>query len=109
MPRHGFPPSAEVPTTGACETRRSFCVTMLQELGMVREGADVRAAFRHKHTQQRSVKTLQKRMRRGTVDPGLGYLLKLLRRELKEAKAAAVAASRAIQRLPDVRPEGIPD
>lgn len=57
MPRHGFQHSADVPTTGARETRRFFCVTMLQELGMVREGADVHAAFRNQHTQRQSVET----------------------------------------------------
>lgn len=81
----------------------------LQKLGIARPGADIRAAFRNKHTQKQSVKVLEDAIRRGTADPDLGYDLERLRRDLNDAKAALRAAQRTLDQLPDVKPEGIPD
>ena len=84
-------------------------IAPLQKLGIARPGADIRAAFRNKHTQRQSVNVLQEAIRRGTADPDLGYDLEWLRRDLNDAKAALRAAQRTLDQLPDVKPEGIPD
>ena len=105
MPRHGFPPSAEVPTTGARETRRSCYVTKRQEFGIVGAGAHARAVFCNKHTQRQSVMVLEAMIRNGTADSRLCHDLRLLRRELEDAQAAA-AAQRVSDRLLDVKLEG---
>lgn len=81
----------------------------MQALGMMRPGQDVRDAWRTYHTQQQSVNVLDTMIRNGTADPKLGYDLKLLRRDRKQAAAAAEVAGRVIDRLPVNKPSGIPD
>lgn len=89
-------------------------IAPLQALGIVRAGADMRAAFRTKHRLRQNVKVLEDSIRRYTADPDLnpdptGEGMKQLRREVKMYKAALVEAVKVIDRLPDVKPEGVPD
>ncbi len=79
----------------------------LQKLGILRAGQDLRDAFRAYHTQKQSVAVLDTLIRNGTADPSLGYDLKRLRRDRRQAAAAAKVASRAIDRLPVAKPDHV--
>lgn len=89
-------------------------IAPLQTLGIARPGADMRAAFRNKHRLKQNVKALQDTIRRYTADPDrnpdpAGEGMKQLRRELAMYKRALGEAVKVIERLPDVKPKGVPD